>query len=103
MINYAKEAEHALQNLEEDRQKSIVKIREAFPNFPNEMGPGSFAMHEAFDRLFVATDSWNGYILEHPAIVNDPEAYKDALVISQLMYRMYNQMGVRAAFPLSEK
>lgn len=49
--------------------------------------------HEALDRTFIAADGFEGNICEHPFILLDLELYKKAVVISGLLYELYNNIG----------
>jgi len=51
-----------------------------------------FHWHEALDRAFVAMDSFNQYVAEHPAIEQTAALKKQAGQISELMYRLHNSI-----------
>ena len=54
-------------------------------------GLGTFAMS---DRLEMAMNLWNDYILEHTAIKLTPQFRKQATQISGLMYDLYNNFAI---------
>lgn len=60
----------------------------AFNEFKNHY-LGESSQHEAKDRVFIATQTFDNYILEHPFILLNPKLYDLAFKISIMMGTLY--------------
>ncbi len=67
---------------------SLEELKERF-------GPESFGNHEAVDRVYLLSHTWQTHVAEHPAILLDPEAYEKSLKVVELMEELYQRMGAK--------
>lgn len=51
--------------------------------------------HEVLDRAFVAADSWERFIAQHPGLSKDPELKAAAIEIAARMADFYQMAGAR--------
>jgi hypothetical protein len=63
--------------------------------FDRRFGAGSGGIHEILDRVHVAHETWERYILDHPSTLLDPNLYLLATQVSLLMGLLYQRTGER--------
>lgn len=56
-------------------------------------GAESVGNHEAVDRIYLLSHTWQTHISEHPAILLDPEAFEKSLKVVELIEELYQHMG----------
>ena len=84
-----------------DRQEAI---RLAIVNFDGEsevhrrFDPGTFGSHEAADRTFLLAENIESYLLNHPTLAMNKEAYHKTYLAHQLLLDVYQIVAV-ADFP----
>jgi hypothetical protein len=57
--------------------------------------PNTFSYHEGFDRAYLAMNLVEAHLLEHTAILLDPEAHKLALEAHTALFNLYQHMGAK--------
>lgn len=55
--------------------------------------PGTFGCHEAFHTASVALDLVSGHVLEHPAVILNPDWYALADKARQALFDLYTAIG----------
>ena len=55
--------------------------------------PGTFGYHEALHTTSIQMDSLERYVLEHPAILMDKEAYRLCHEAHTLLFNLYQHLG----------
>ena len=63
--------------------------------------PGSFGSHEAADRTYLIMENVEHYLLAHPTIVMNEQAYHQAFAACQLLADVYQKVAC-ADFPNEE-
>jgi hypothetical protein len=63
--------------------------------------PGSFGYHEAFDRTYVQMEQLEA-VLDHIAIMLDPEAYRLAHEAHTNLFNLYQYLGMQHMPDVSE-
>ena len=81
------------EDLEKERLARIADYNDCFnivgwEEKPN-VSPGSYSFHEAVHCLFLAHDSIERTLLDHPAIFHDKELYEKATEINQKLFDLY--------------
>lgn len=76
--------------IEECRKESLAEYGLVEITKPKTMG-----YHEALHTSFIAMDSVERYLMEHPAILGDPEAYKMAHNAFSNLFNLYQYLGER--------
>lgn len=55
--------------------------------------PGTMGYHEALHTSSIVMDSVERYLMSHPAILGDPEAYKMAHNAFSNLFNLYQYLG----------
>ncbi len=82
----------ALKEVEANRDKAFEESISSFGSkseVHRRFAPGSFGSHEAADRTFIMTENWDSYVLSHPTIAMNPEAYRMAKIAFEFMHEVY--------------
>ena len=80
------EREELLNAACEEYSLSLDELKERF-------GAESVGNHEAVDRIYLLSHTWQTHISEHPAILLDPAAYEKACTVVELIEELYQHMG----------
>lgn len=87
-----------MDEIEELRQEALAEAIETV-GAPSEAdlvalyAPGSFGCHEALHTTSVAMDMIDGHVLEHPAIVANPEWFRLAAEAHGALFALYQAIG----------
>lgn len=57
--------------------------------------PGSFSYHEALHAASIMMDSVDRHLVEHPAVLFDPEAFRLAFDAHTALFNLYQHLGKR--------
>lgn len=52
-----------------------------------------FHIHEAMDRTNMIASIWQDFIVDHPAVMDNPKWLKDAKKIARLIGKLYQDIG----------
>jgi len=61
------------------------------------MTTDELARHEALDRAFLASDSFDRCLLDHPGVTSDPDLAKAAKEASDALARLYTLVAEKFA------
>ena len=101
--NMTEEPEQPEQEQERDRLARIEGYKEMMAGLdaPN-LSPGSYSFHEAVHTSFLAHDSIERTLLDHPVIFHDKELYDKATEISEKLWELY-QIAALKHMPEEDK
>ena len=89
MITYTPE------EVEEQRIDSIKELELDDAHFKEISEPKSFGYHEAFHTSSILMDSVERHLMDHPAVLGDPEAYKLAHAAFVSLFNLYQHLGTK--------
>lgn len=68
-----------------------------------ELPPGSFGFHEAFHTASVMAENLDRHLLDHPAIIQNADLYRQISRAFDLVYAVYQQMGAMGDSPVKDR
>jgi hypothetical protein len=80
--------------IEEQRQQRLAEIAESGLGIDGFV-PGSLGFHEALHTASIQMETFEQYVLEHPAVVRDPELYAEAHLVFTRLFDFYQALGTK--------
>ncbi len=79
---------------ERERQQLIHDLcTDQGPHWEEQYKPGSFGCHELLDRVSLAADTVERFIVSHPACVQNPDWFALAEQAVALLHDLYQRVG----------
>jgi hypothetical protein len=85
------------EEIESERQDYFQKAIETWgteEELVRRFGEKSFGAHEAFDRTWILYENIECYLLKHPTIIMDKEAFDKVYKAFDLLLEVYNRCGI---------
>lgn len=73
--------------------KESVEVFETEDEVHRRFDPGSFGSHEAADRTMLIMENVEHYLLKHPTIIMNEQAYHQAFAACQLLADVYQKVA----------
>jgi hypothetical protein len=83
--------------IEQMRLEALKETLQEFSRSEAELkaqySPGSLGCHEALHAASIAMDLFEGHVMEHPAVLINPEWFRLAAQAQEAMYALYDAIG----------
>ncbi|MBL0375209.1 hypothetical protein JJB09_24645 [Rhizobium sp. KVB221] len=87
---------------EESEQERLASLAKAEIENAEAFLPGSFGCHEALHAASIMTDAVARNLLEHEAILLDPEFYRLASAAHTALFDLYQAIGAKHLSPVDD-
>ena len=96
-----KTLQFASEHVESDRKQAFEESIETFETeeeVHRRFDPGSFGSHEAANRTMLIMDNLEHYLLKHPTIIMNEQAYHQAFAACELLMDVYQKVACADIF-----
>ncbi|MGM4982353.1 MULTISPECIES: hypothetical protein [Rhizobium] len=77
----------------DSEQQRLADLAEIGDIDLSQYAPGTFGCHEAMHTTSLMLDMTDDHLLQHPAIVADPEFYRLAGEVHEALFALYQAIG----------